>query len=112
MNAKLAIVLTYAVIVTYLSLRAPNDTPTGIPHFDKIGHTTIYFFFTYIVSTISKSNKHLTYFSIVIIVYSALIELLQPYVGRTGSVYDLAANILGVTIGFITATILFRPKTR
>jgi len=112
------------ILVLLLSLLPADTAPKmrfiNIPHFDKVVHFFMYFFLTSASLIDIKNNiknpTKLLIFSVIfsIIVMSGFIEIIQENIilGRSGSWFDLIANILGILIGtifFYKTSIFLKP---
>lgn len=71
------------------------------PGADKIAHFVLFAVFTFLaIKTVEKSSLSIPKWKIAafIIIYAACTEVIQGEIaGRNGNVWDLIANILGVT---------------
>jgi VanZ family protein len=92
---QLIIFISYAVLVTSLSLK-PHVDLGELPYNDKLAHGFSYALFTFLGWRTTKAMRTFTLLTIGIFVYSGLIELLQSYTGRTMSFGDLMANGVGI----------------
>lgn len=91
--------------ITVLSLR-PLPALPDVPGGDKTLHLTAYAALIFPVGlSRPKRTKEIFLF---FILYSGLIELIQPYVNRYGEWLDLAANTLGLACGLLLAEVLRR----
>lgn len=87
---------TLLLVVTVLSL-FPADKLPPFPGTDKTHH-----FIAYAAVMLPITLKYPRYWwliGVLVITYSGMIELIQPYVNRYGEWLDLAANSGGVVIG-------------
>ncbi len=115
-RAKIAwAILLIAIFV--LTLTSSESLSAGgflaeIPHFDKIVHFAMFFALAVVGSiVVSKSryqSKMLYIANFVGVCFvGGLIELLQPYFGRTGSFSDFWADIAGAIVGALLARIIY-----
>jgi VanZ family protein len=90
--------IVYAGIVAVTSL-TPSDNQ-GVEHLDKVVHLLVYYIFAVLGYRMLANKRYYLYLCLGIVAYSGMIELGQSYIpGRDMSMYDLLANILGVTLG-------------
>ncbi len=107
--------VTYIVLITALSVIKFSDhqVPTCIDNFnsianlDKIVHLCFYITLNFLLQTLFAVKyaverlSSMLIISISAILYSVAIEFVQLQVGRECSVYDVIANMIGVTIGLV-----------
>lgn len=81
-----------------------------IPSADKIAHLAAYIFMAFTVTLFFTEKKMCRIFSVMALIFLGIVlEVLQIHVvGRTFSIMDLGANLLGVVIGFSTAWFFIR----
>lgn len=101
----LACTLALLAAITALSLIPMAELPPA-PGSDKLHHLIAYAALAVPVSLGRPRYWWLILLSIV--AYSALIEVLQPYVNRYGEWLDLAANSAGILGGLVIAELLIR----
>jgi VanZ family protein len=90
--------------VSYALLAPAISSGIKIPHLDKIVHAGIFFVLTFLLMNAYTMLR--TQIVILFTVYGALIEILQARTGnRTGDVYDLIADVVGIFILFWTLDI-------
>lgn len=101
------------MLVLLLSLLPADTAPKikfiNIPNLDKLIHFFMYFFFSSaslidIKNNIKYPRKLLIFLVILTIaIIGGIIEIIQAnfIFGRSGSWFDLLANILGITFGII-----------
>jgi hypothetical protein len=86
----------------------------AISGFDKVGHFALYTLLTVLGGWHARSvGRELSVawmlrWAVVYAAYGAVDELLQPYVDRTASLADWAADLAGITVGTLI-TALWRP---
>ena len=100
--------------ITALSLWPVTHLPS-VPGTDKTHHfiaygalifpLALYFLTNQIASPLTTLKKMITTW-LILVLYSGLIELIQPYVNRYGEWLDLAANSLGLLCGIVIAKVL------
>lgn len=101
-------VLTLAA-VTLLSL-LPLPALPPVPGKDKTLHLIAYAALMFPAGL--RRPKHIPAIFLVFVLYSGMIELIQPYVNRYGEWLDLAANTLGLACGLLLAEVLCRLNGR
>lgn len=100
--------LILVVVIAALSLWPVESLP-AVPGTDKthhfIGYAALIFptAVAYFIKNIQLFNKRLFFVWCLMVLYSGLIELIQPYVNRYGEWLDLAANSIGLLCGVILA---------
>ncbi|TOO39505.1 VanZ family protein [Vibrio parahaemolyticus] len=90
-----------AQAITVLSLYPLDNLPT-VPGTDKAHHFIVYGALAFPVA-LARPEKWLL-FIVGFLVYSGVIELVQPYVNRYGEWLDLGANGLGLVVGILIAS--------
>lgn len=89
---------TLIIVITVLSL-FPNDALPKIQSNDKLHH-----FIAYCLAILPLAiarRRMALWLAPVIIAYSGMIELVQPYSNRYAEWADLGANSLGVVLGLL-----------
>ena len=119
-NFLLFFALFWTFIVTYLSL-ASIDSQLGneihIKNKDKIVHFVFYFLFVFLWSFYANFKKIIPNPSskilLIAIVYGIMMEIFQEVftTDRTADVFDVVANSLGATIGYISIKRYLKNKT-
>ncbi len=103
----------YAACVLLLSLLPPSDLPqvSLFPEADKVIHFLMYFLFSGIGcwtlrAELNKRNYYLI--ALIAVGWGILMEILQltMHAGRSFSVFDILANVVGVTCGILTYSFL------
>jgi VanZ family protein len=100
-----ALIMSFILIaiVTLLSLFPAEQLP-NVQGNDKLHHFIAY---AAVIFTLAIVRKHLAlWLSPAIVLYSGLIELLQPFSNRYAEWADFGANSLGVVIGLLIGTIM------
>jgi VanZ family protein len=104
---KYWMLLTFGIIstITFLSLMPLPETP-DMPGNDKLHHLIAYALLVFPAAWRRPKNRICLY--LFFIAYSGAIELIQPFVNRTGEWLDLLANITGIVMGIVSATLLIK----
>lgn len=114
-NIRLILWMIFAVwtaLVLYGSLSKGENLPTigwisMIPYFDKLVHFIFYFGeVTLLLLLFDISVRGRILIVLGVIMFSELIELVQPYMGRSSDHIDLLANFLGAIFGMLAASLL------
>jgi VanZ family protein len=96
--------LTVALLITISMLSLyPLDNLPKVPGTDKAHHLVAYSALVFPVAV--AKPKWWPVIVTGLLVYSGLIELLQPYVNRYGEWRDFGANAIGLIVGIILASI-------
>ncbi|MFO6423330.1 VanZ family protein [Motilimonas sp. KMU-193] len=90
------------VLISVLSLYPIASLPP-VPGTDKTHHFIAYALLAFPVALMRPRRWLLLVLGY--LVYSGLIEIIQPYVNRYGEWLDLAANGLGLVIGVLLASL-------
>jgi VanZ family protein len=91
--------------ITILSL-SPLPTLPSVPGKDKTLHLIAYTALMFPVGL--RRPKRISSIFLCFVLYSGMIELIQPYVNRYGEWLDLAANTLGLACGLLFAEVIRR----
>ena len=102
-NNWLAFTLLLLVAITVLSLW-PLQTLPSVPGSDKTHHFIAYGALMF--PTALRKPNYWKIIGLVFIVFSGMIELIQPYVNRYGEWLDMAANNAGVVCGLLLAQMM------
>lgn len=104
-------VLAILTAITTLSLWPASQLP-DVPGTDKTHHLVAYAALVFPVALRKPARWQLIALSLVL--YSGVIELIQPYVNRYGEWLDLAANATGVVFGLLLVQLVvwFFPAIR
>jgi len=97
------ITLLFLVLITVASLYPAEYLP-NVPGSDKTHHFIAYC--ALMLPTALRRPKYWLAFALFFMVWSGLIELIQPYVNRYGEWLDMAANAGGVLIAIIISQYL------
>ncbi len=88
----------------------PKTRLLDVPHGDKIIHFSMFGIFCLVWLNDSKSiAKKITYSVLVsAVVFAGLSEIIQGLFisGRTGNIYDFAADLLGLVLGLVLYSII------
>ena len=86
-------------ISLYLFFAPIEDRPEIFPHSDKVAHFSIFFLMT-VLLILGRLKKN--YALIFCILYAFFTEIIQTFLNyRTGSIFDLVFDILGITFAII-----------
>jgi VanZ family protein len=99
-NYWIAFTLVILAAITTLSLW-PLESLPSVPGSDKTHHFIAYAALMFPAAL--RKPKYWQSIGLFFVVYSGLIELLQPYVNRYGEWLDLAANTAGIVVGLVLA---------
>jgi VanZ family protein len=96
-----------AVVITVLYL-LPNAGPPGQAHLDKVAHL-IAFGSIGFAAVLASARRWMTVPFLISIVLAMILEWLQSYVpGREYSIFDWAANLVGLSLGIAAALVARR----
>lgn len=97
--------------ITALSLWPVSQLP-DVPGTDKTHHLIAYAALVFPLAL--RKPAHWRLIALSLVVYSGVIELIQPYVNRYGEWLDLAANAAGIVCGFLLVELIvyFFPAIR
>ena len=112
--SRLALGLTafLAIVIAVLTL-TPLSVPSPVEHSDKVCHLVAFAALALPISVFQP--RWLPVALPAFVVFAFLIEIVQPFVGRTGSVHDGAADLAGLLLGVIIGRWLARlhgPQAR
>ena len=88
--------ITLAACIAALTLM-PLSTPQAIPGTDKIHHIIAFMALT--LPCAAFYPKALFRLMLTATTYGALIEVIQPYIGRSGEFTDFFADLAGIGLG-------------
>jgi VanZ family protein len=74
--------------------------------FGKGLHVSVYAFLTILGGTVRKFGTRWLWVLPGLVAHAGLTELIQPYVGRTGSLRDVGLDTLGIAIGWLTVLVI------
>jgi len=108
--------LLWTIIILILCLMPKSVEPqpswlTQIPHFDKIVHFGLYTILGFLFYLSKHQYSKVTYLLLVLfyaIIIGGLIEIIQPFVGRSKEFNDLLADIIGSLCGI--SLMFFRKR--
>ena len=98
--SKLALGLTALIATAIAALTlTPVSAPSPIAHSDKVYHLVAFAALAFPTSVFQPRwlPLALPFF----VIFAGLIEIVQPFVGRTGSFFDAAADIAGIFLGVV-----------
>lgn len=112
--------ILWGLLIIYLSL-LPAGTGImilfGIPHFDKIGHMGAYGVWSFLFIMAAQKNfgfssKRNWWIVLVLCLVGCGLEMGQYYMhqGRSFEVWDMVANIVGTSLGFLFFNLLSNKK--
>lgn len=90
-----------AVAIALLMLGPVGEAPPPFPHFDKIVHVGAFAVLAFPLCF--ANSRHAAWVLPAGFIYGAVIELVQPYTGRTSDWLDLLADAAGLGLGWIIA---------
>lgn len=113
LRTNLWLIVTVAVValITWLSLNPLPQLP--VPDFqmmDKAGHLLAYCAAAFPVALAGR--RHWPWLILLILAWSGMIELIQPFVNRHAEWFDLLANGTGLAIGTALGRLTRWPFTR
>ncbi len=88
-----------ALLIGVLTLAPTVPMPPGELPFDKIAHALA--FMALVIPTAALWPRLTVWVGLAAVLYGGLIEVVQPYAGRTAEVADLLADGAGVVLGVI-----------
>ncbi len=94
--------LVVGLVVIYLSLKPA----VALGSSDKLAHAAAYFTWTFLAAIAPRRKRWSLVLAGMIFVIGILIELVQPLVGRSCSIYDVLANSAGIVVGLGMALLL------
>ncbi|MCF7483630.1 VanZ family protein [Vibrio sp. J1-1] len=107
------IIFGCAVVIAYLSLSSGELQKWGtFTYLDKLQHLMAYTSFSFVACCCVRLWRQRWTVAVSILLFSAVIEWLQGYVGREPSWLDLVANGTGILTGLLCYRIwsLYRPR--
>ncbi|MBR9825140.1 MAG: VanZ family protein [Alphaproteobacteria bacterium] len=105
------LLLTTLILVTDLALQPGHASRNTLLGPDKLEHIAAFFTLT-VLARIGWPLRHWAWAAIAMLSYGVTIEYLQSldFVGRTASVFDVAANIIGIGFGVAAAELVKRRR--
>ena len=107
--AALALTVVLALVIGALTL-VPLNVPQAMPSSDK--HHHLIAFAALSLPTAALAPRLLWGLLPALALYGVLIEILQPFVGRSGDHRDALADGLGLIVGSAFGLLLYRPLRR
>lgn len=95
-----SLIFTYVIAVSWLSLKPTVEVASPLYN-DKVAHCISYALFTLLAWRLCQRQAQFIYATLVVLAYSVLIEIIQPYTGRMFSWWDIVANAVGAGVMFI-----------
>ena len=74
-----------------------NDGKKIFPHVDKIGHFSVFFLMIVFLIIGRLKKLHALIFCILYALFTEIVQIFLNY--RTGSIFDFASDVLGITFG-------------
>ena len=97
-----ALTALLALVIALLTLMPQAPGPEGIPGFDKLAHFAA---FAALAAPLSWRDPHLwRAVALATLAYGGLIEIVQPFTGRSAEWADLLADGAGAFAGAIAAS--------
>jgi len=91
-----------------VTLMPSHSIPKSVIFWDKLQHSLAFFMLMLTGSmAYSKYNKHIFFY---LILYGASIEIMQEFFTKTrnGDVYDIVADTIGITLGWLVFLMIYR----
>ena len=107
--AALALTVVLALVIGALTL-VPLNVPQAMPGSDK--HHHLIAFAALALPTAALAPRLLWGLLPALALYGVLIEVLQPFVGRSGDHRDALSDGLGLIVGSAFGLLLYRPLRR
>jgi VanZ family protein len=98
--------IAVGLAILYLSLTPGVGIPRGG---DKIAHFAAYFVWTSASLMAVRSWSSSILVLAIALATGAAVEIIQPFVGRHGSLMDMVANGVGLGFGAAVAIFIMRP---
>ena len=112
-NDLLSVFERYGVVLSLIALAVitggslvPRESGGDVGSADKVLHLVAYAVAIFPL-TQHKTQTRLI-FAIGVLIWSGAIELVQPFVGRSASLLDLASNAVGLLLGLALGVLLAR----
>ena len=101
-----------ALILVLTSIPTPSEAPGGIPHLDKVVHFAIYAGLGWLVSRALRTRRPVTLALalLAIATFAAFDEWHQQFFARDPAVLDWIADVIGASIGIMTASRVSKPE--
>ena len=105
-TAALVVTAVIALAIAGLTLTPSiSPPPMGLALTDKAYHAIA--FAALVLPAAAVFRERLLWVAIVAFLYGAMIEVIQPFVGRGAEWADLAANAVGILLGLLFGRILY-----
>lgn len=96
-----------SVVVVFFTLR-PGNSGTTFLWSDKFQHMAAYGTLSALATLGSSGRRQAIVFAMLLAATGYVMELIQPYVGRSYDLLDETANIAGCIVGFVVGRLLIR----
>jgi len=103
-NLRRAAAVCFGASIITASLISTPGGASIVP--DKLQHFLAYGVWTLLVSASPRGPRRIAAYLALVAATGGAIELIQPYVGRTGSLLDMLANLAGIAAGMAGGLIL------
>lgn len=98
--------IAIALLIAVLTLTPTPHLPGNGHHLDKLAHMIA--FFVLVVPTAALWPRASAWIGLLAVLYGGVIEVIQPYTGRSAEFGDLLADGIGVGLGILVGTALRR----
>lgn len=98
--------LIIAILIAILTLMPTPHMPRSNSHWDKFAHLTA--FLVLVFPTAALWPRVTAWIGLAAVLYGGVIELIQPFTGRSAELGDLLADGIGVGLGIILGASLRR----
>jgi VanZ family protein len=102
--------LFLALVIGWLTLAPQPPGPPGVPGGDKVGHVVA--FAALAVPLSWRHPRHWWVVALSALAFGGLIEIVQPYAGRSREMADLLADGAGAVLGAGGAARIARARRR
>lgn len=112
-NNKIILIIFLILLFTFSFVKTGTDINNLFPNGDKVFHAIAYFIFTLLTLFYYPDSKKLKIIFLIFLT-GVLIEILQWFYGhgRQFSLYDIAANTVGITLAIVISVIRFLKYSR
>lgn len=104
-----ASVFLAGLVTALLLMPVSGGTPWPVPHIDKAIHAGLFFAVALPAMLVTVPRLHWALWALVV-GYSGVTEIIQPWFGRGADPMDLAANAAGAALALGVARWRFRSK--